>query len=249
MFGVAQSNNPTFDVYTVAGASNRSAARTGCACSPTRPSERQQARHDRRPQRPGTRTPAPTIGPRIAARPSNNRGRERLHRLLPARRRQPHGGPPPDHVPHGELELGARTDTGAVLDGERWVRDGKVVTTAGISPASTSACGCSESCGPRRLAPGPRRDRSTPRRRTQRGAARAGTPLRSSCALGVQPSSTGALPVGADRGRALHPRAELGLRELRVHRLQLDAVGVAGLQVPDQHLAGDFVRSRRGDRK
>ena len=35
------------------------------------------------------------------------------------------------------------------------------------------------------------------------------------------------LPVGADRLRALHPRPELGLRELAVLLLQLDAVRVA----------------------
>src|SRR4051794_24438160 len=48
-------------------------------------------------------------------------------------------------------------------------------------------------------------------------------------------------PVCADGARALDPRAELGLRELRVGPLQADAVGVAGLQVRDQHLAGDLV--------
>ena len=35
---------------------------------------------------------------------------------------------------HTEIsKLGARTDTGEVLAGERWVRDGKVVTAAGVS--------------------------------------------------------------------------------------------------------------------
>src|SRR5262245_7625597 len=47
----------------------------------------------------------------------------------------------------------------------------------------------------------------------------------------------GGLPVGADRLRGRDPRAELGLRELRVVLLELDAVGVARLQVAHQHLA------------
>src|SRR4051812_10135496 len=56
-------------------------------------------------------------------------------------------------------------------------------------------------------------------------------------------------PVCADGARALDPRAELGLRELRVGLLQADAVGVAGLQVRDQHLAGDLVLAALGDRE
>src|SRR4051812_8058247 len=59
----------------------------------------------------------------------------------------------------------------------------------------------------------------------------------------------GGLPVLADGARALHPRTELGLRELGVGLLELDAVGVAGLQVRDQHLARDLVLAAFGDRE
>src|SRR3954467_11447746 len=57
------------------------------------------------------------------------------------------------------------------------------------------------------------------------------------------------LPVLAHGARALDPRAELGLRELGVGLLQPDAVGVAGLQVRDQHLARDLVLAALGDRE
>src|SRR5512133_2348910 len=59
----------------------------------------------------------------------------------------------------------------------------------------------------------------------------------------------GGAPVLADGARALDPRAELGLGELGVGLLELDAVGVAGLQVGDQHLARDLVLAARGDRE
>src|SRR3954471_8804466 len=51
----------------------------------------------------------------------------------------------------------------------------------------------------------------------------------------------GRAPVGADRLGILHPRAELGLRELRVRLLEHDPVGVARLEVRDQDLARDLV--------
>src|SRR4051794_29431601 len=57
----------------------------------------------------------------------------------------------------------------------------------------------------------------------------------------------GRLPVRADRAGALHPRPQLRLRELAVLLLQPDPVGVAGLQVGDQHLAGDLVLTPFGD--
>src|SRR4051812_10253101 len=56
-------------------------------------------------------------------------------------------------------------------------------------------------------------------------------------------------PVGPDRLRALDPRAQLGLRELAVRRLQGDAVRVAGPQVRDEHLARDLVLAARRDRE
>ena len=59
----------------------------------------------------------------------------------------------------------------------------------------------------------------------------------------------GRLPVGADRRRPLHPGAELGLGELRVHLLQLDPVGVARLEVLDEHLARELVLPPCGDRE
>src|SRR3954465_284692 len=49
------------------------------------------------------------------------------------------------------------------------------------------------------------------------------------------------VPVPSDRARALHPRPQLGLRELAVLLLQPDPVRVAGLQMGDQDLARDFV--------
>src|SRR4029453_4011692 len=55
-------------------------------------------------------------------------------------------------------------------------------------------------------------------------------------------------PVLADGARARPPGAELGLRELRVRLLQPDAVGVARLEVGDQHLARDLVLAALGDR-
>src|SRR5919106_1537224 len=59
----------------------------------------------------------------------------------------------------------------------------------------------------------------------------------------------GRLPVGPDRLRALDPRAELGLLELRVLLLELDPVRIARLQVLDQDLAGDLVLAALGDRE
>src|SRR4051794_6420121 len=59
----------------------------------------------------------------------------------------------------------------------------------------------------------------------------------------------GGPPVLADRARALDPRPELGLRELGVGLLELDAVGVAGLQVRDEDLARDLVLTALGDRE
>src|ERR687898_1672408 len=59
----------------------------------------------------------------------------------------------------------------------------------------------------------------------------------------------GRAPVLADRPRSLDPGAELGLRELAVRLLQANAVGVARLQMGDQHLAGDLVLATRGDRE
>src|SRR4051794_13816243 len=56
-------------------------------------------------------------------------------------------------------------------------------------------------------------------------------------------------PVDPADARPRDPRAELGLRELRVLLLELDAVGVAGLQVLDQHLARDLVLAALGDRE
>src|SRR5579863_507345 len=56
-------------------------------------------------------------------------------------------------------------------------------------------------------------------------------------------------PVGADGPRALDPWPELGLRELAVALLERDAVGVAGLEVLDQHLPGDLVLAPGGDRE
>src|ERR671916_2445585 len=56
-------------------------------------------------------------------------------------------------------------------------------------------------------------------------------------------------PVGADRLRVLHPRSQLGLGELAVGLLQPDPVGIAGLQMLDEDLAGDFVLAALGDRE
>src|SRR5829696_4504232 len=49
------------------------------------------------------------------------------------------------------------------------------------------------------------------------------------------------LPVLADRPRVLHPWPELRLGELAVLLLQANAVGVARLEVSDQHLTRDLV--------
>src|SRR5215210_1936329 len=55
------------------------------------------------------------------------------------------------------------------------------------------------------------------------------------------------LPVAPHGPRVLHPRAELRLRELAVLLLEADAVGVARLEVRDQHLARDLVLAAGGD--
>src|SRR5688500_12290803 len=64
---------------------------------------------------------------------------------------------------------------------------------------------------------------------------------------GLPALEDGRLPVRARRARAVDPRAELGLRELRVLLLELDAVGVAGLEVLDEQLAGDLVLATLGN--
>src|SRR5262249_56361726 len=51
------------------------------------------------------------------------------------------------------------------------------------------------------------------------------------------PRYLGRVPVLANRGGACQPRAQFGLRELRVAVLEPDAVGVALAKVCDQHLA------------
>src|SRR4051812_42910295 len=66
-------------------------------------------------------------------------------------------------------------------------------------------------------------------------------------ARGLPALEDGWVVVGADRLRALDPRAELGLGELRVLFLQLDPVGVPGLQVLDENLARDLVLASLGD--
>src|ERR1044072_798326 len=57
------------------------------------------------------------------------------------------------------------------------------------------------------------------------------------------------LPIRSDDIRALNPRPQLGLSELGVGALEPDPVGVAGLQVGDQHLAGELVLTTVRDRK
>src|SRR5438445_2255769 len=59
----------------------------------------------------------------------------------------------------------------------------------------------------------------------------------------------GRVPVGANGRRALDPRAEQRLRELAVLLLQLDPVGVARLEVRDQHLARKLVPAPLRDRE
>src|SRR5580765_2813986 len=77
-----------------------------------------------------------------------------------------------------------------------------------------------------------------------------GCAARASVPGGLLPAlENGRLPVGADRLRALDPRAELGLGELRVDLLELDAVRVARLQVLDEHLACDLVLPALGNRE
>src|SRR6185369_7312214 len=53
----------------------------------------------------------------------------------------------------------------------------------------------------------------------------------------VWPRYLGRVPVLANRGGACQPRAEFGLRELRVAALEPDAVGVALAKVRNQHLS------------
>src|SRR5579859_28881 len=57
------------------------------------------------------------------------------------------------------------------------------------------------------------------------------------------------MPVRPDRLRLRHPRAELGLRELRMLLLELNPVRVAALEVLHEHLARDLVLAALGDRE
>ena len=66
-----------------------------------------------------------------------------------------------------------------------------------------------------------------------------------SAAAPPSPRGRGACSPSPTRPRALDPRPELGLRELRVLLLEPDAVGVALLQVLDEHLARDLVLAAR----
>src|SRR6516165_2934961 len=63
------------------------------------------------------------------------------------------------------------------------------------------------------------------------------------------PRYLGRVPVLANRDGASQPRAEFGLRELRVAVLEPDAVGVALAQVCDQHLARVLVLPALGNLK
>src|SRR4029453_11060124 len=85
--------------------------------------------------------------------------------------------------------------------------------------------------------------------RTRRAPATAGALRVSSVRRRLPALEHRRLVVRGDGPPPLDPRAELGLGELAVLLLQLDAVGVAGLQVRDQHLAGDLVLAALGDRE
>src|SRR5207245_3085543 len=63
------------------------------------------------------------------------------------------------------------------------------------------------------------------------------------------PRYLGRAPVLANRGRACQPRAEFGLRELRVAVLEPDAVGVALAKMRDQYLARVLVLPALGNLK
>src|SRR6516165_12712237 len=65
----------------------------------------------------------------------------------------------------------------------------------------------------------------------------------------LRPRYLGRAPVLANRGGACQPRAEFGLRELRVAVLEPDAVGVALAKVCDQHLARVLVLPALGNLK
>ena len=58
---------------------------------------------------------------------------------------------------------------------------------------------------------------------------------------GSQPSSTGGFQSVPTVFEPCDPGSELGLRELRVLLLQLDPVRVSGLEMRDEHLAGELV--------
>src|SRR5215471_14236690 len=63
------------------------------------------------------------------------------------------------------------------------------------------------------------------------------------------PRYLGRAPVLTNRGGACQPRAEFGLRELRVAVLEPDAVGVAFAEVCDQYLARVLVLPALGNLK
>ena len=136
VFRVAQGEDPTFDVYTVA----EHLEPIRCANGLRVLADRTLADAGRPdvilvPGGQGTRNPGP--GDRAVdrrGRPHDAVDDQRLHRLVPARRRRRHRrqARSPRTTPRS-TSLAARDDTGEVLAGERWVHDGKVVTAAGVS--------------------------------------------------------------------------------------------------------------------
>src|SRR5262249_24447630 len=170
---------------------------------------------------------------------------------------------------HTEIEaLAARGDTGPVEAGARWVHDGKVVTAAGVSAGIDMSLWLLgelrdpdfarlvrrwiaydpappyRPAGPSRCLAHPGRDRGGAAEPLPPGVFNEwrncpeALPL---VRLRRPALQLRRLPVGAHRRRALRPRAELRLRELRVDRLQLDAVRVPRLEVLQEHLARDLV--------
>jgi transcriptional regulator GlxA family with amidase domain len=135
VFRVAQGEDPTFDVYTVA----EHLEPVRCANGLRVLADRTLADAGRPdvlvvPGGQGTRTPAPAIVPWIAEADRTTTWTTSVCTgafLLAAA-----GITAGKRVTtyHTEIaSLAARGDTGEVLAGERWVHDGKVVTAAGVS--------------------------------------------------------------------------------------------------------------------
>ena len=135
VFREAQSEDPTFDVFTVAERLDPITCAKGLRVLPDRTlADAGQPDVIVVPGGRGTRTTGPAIAPgspRPTAPPRGRPASAPARSCSPTRASRPASASP--RTTRRSRTSRARGDTGEVLAGERWVHDGKLVTAAGVS--------------------------------------------------------------------------------------------------------------------